>query len=310
MRSNDDGIVARRPRSLSLFSTSTSSFFPVSLLHSASFQPPLSLLACSQNNNNFSTHSFRSVLKKILQSKLQMGGAMRGASFALAQAKYSAGDFRATVQDNVGSATCRVRSATDNVAGVKIPRFERSIAGGGGGSGGGSGNNASAPSSHPIGGGAGGPSSSSGAAASSTTAAASGAPRTDLTGLGRGGQQVSLARAAFLDAVSLLVELASLQTAFVTLDAAIKTTNRRVNALDNVVRPRLEATIAYIKGELDELEREEFFRLKKVQAKKKRDAAAKAEAAEVVGAHRTSGGAGEKSVSALLGVEADADVVF
>jgi hypothetical protein len=48
--------------------------------------------------------------------------------------------------------------------------------------------------------------------------------------------------------VELLVELASLQTAFLTLDEAIKTTNRRVNALDNVVRPKLENTIAYIKA--------------------------------------------------------------
>lgn len=232
-----------------------------------------------------------------------MGGTMRGASFALAQAKYSAGDFRATVQDNVGSASCRVRSATENVAGVKIPRFERAVLGGGGGGGANAGNaNTSAPSSHPL--------NNSSAAGPSAAAGGGGggAPRTDLTGLGRGGQQVAAARSAFLDAVSLLVELASLQTAFVTLDSAIKTTNRRVNALDNVVRPRLEATIAYIKGELDELEREEFFRLKKVQAKKKRDAAAKAEV--VAAAQRTSGGVGEKSVSALLGVEADADVVF
>lgn len=52
----------------------------------------------------------------------------------------------------------------------------------------------------------------------------------------------------FLKSVELLVELASLQTAFLTLDEAIKTTNRRVNALDNVVRPRLENTISYIKA--------------------------------------------------------------
>ena len=76
----------------------------------------------------------------------------------------------------------------------------------------------------------------------------------------------------------MLVELAGLQTAFITLDIAIKTTSRRVNALENVVTPRLENTVQYIKGELDELEREEFFRLKKVQAKKKKDMEAGEEA--------------------------------
>ena len=55
------------------------------------------------------------------------------------------------------------------------------------------------------------------------------------------------ARQSYLTAVQLLVELASLQTAFLTLDEAIKTTNRRVNALDSVVKPMLENTIAYIK---------------------------------------------------------------
>jgi V-type H+-transporting ATPase subunit D len=38
--------------------------------------------------------------------------------------------------------------------------------------------------------------------------------------------------------------------------------------------PRLrENTIKYINSELDELDREQFYRLKKVQGKKKRDAA-------------------------------------
>ena len=55
------------------------------------------------------------------------------------------------------------------------------------------------------------------------------------------------ARKSYLTSVALLVELASLQTAFLTLDEAIKTTNRRVNALDSVVKPMLENTIAYIK---------------------------------------------------------------
>lgn len=90
------------------------------------------------------------------------------------------------------------------------------------------------------------------------------------------------------------MELASLQTAFTILDEVIRLTNRRVNAIEHVVIPKLDNTIKYIMSELDEMDREEFFRyalskrfsvgnrflmiehyrLKKVQAKKKRDAAA------------------------------------
>lgn len=55
-----------------------------------------------------------------------------------------------------------------------------------------------------------------------------------------------------------------------TLDEIIKVTNRRVNAIDHVIIPRIERTISYITTELDEAEREEFFRLKKIQEKKKK----------------------------------------
>ncbi|CAN6603097.1 V-type proton ATPase subunit D [Trichomonascus vanleenenianus] len=99
-----------------------------------------------------------------------------------------------------------------------------------------------------------------------------------MTGLGRGGQQVQRATQIYSQAVETLVELASLQTAFVILDEVIKVTNRRVNAIEHVIIPRTENTIAYINSELDELDREEFYRLKKVQNKKQRDnAAAEAE---------------------------------
>lgn len=43
------------------------------------------------------------------------------------------------------------------------------------------------------------------------------------------------------------MQLANLQTAFMTLDTALKVTNRRVNALENVVKPKIENTISYIK---------------------------------------------------------------
>ncbi|GMQ10557.1 hypothetical protein CsSME_00053508 [Camellia sinensis var. sinensis] len=85
-----------------------------------------------------------------------------------------------------------------------------------------------------------------------------GKTKNNLIRLARGDQRV-------------LVKLASLQTSFLTLDNAIKTTNCKVNALENVVKPRLENTITYINGELDELEMEDFFRLKKIQGYKKRE---------------------------------------
>lgn len=109
-----------------------------------------------------------------------------------------------------------------------------------------------------------------------------------MAGLARGGQQLTKLKKNYQAAVKLLVELASLQTSFVTLDDVIKITNRRVNAIEHgklkaiwnkiennndfirliVIIPRIERTLAYIISELDELEREEFYRLKKIQVSK------------------------------------------
>ena len=52
------------------------------------------------------------------------------------------------------------------------------------------------------------------------------------------------------------------------MDEALKITNRRVNALENVTLPKIINTISYINRELDELEREDFTRLKMVKKKK------------------------------------------
>lgn len=48
-----------------------------------------------------------------------------------------------------------------------------------------------------------------------------------MMGLGKGGQQVQRCRETYARAVEALVELASLQTAFVILDEVIKVVNRR-----------------------------------------------------------------------------------
>lgn len=53
-----------------------------------------------------------------------------------------------------------------------------------------------------------------------------------MTGLGKGGQQVAKCRETYARAVEALVELASLQTAFVILDEVIKVVNRRGKLTD------------------------------------------------------------------------------
>jgi V-type H+-transporting ATPase subunit D len=87
-------------------------------------------------------------------------------------------------------------------------------------------------------------------------------------GLVGGGKKIAMVREKFTILTEMLIKLASLQTSFVTLDEALKVTNRRVNALENVTIPKIERVLDYISRELDELEREDFTRLKLVQGKK------------------------------------------
>ncbi|KAL7578307.1 hypothetical protein ACA910_012718 [Epithemia clementina (nom. ined.)] len=90
-------------------------------------------------------------------------------------------------------------------------------------------------------------------------------------GLVGGGKKIVAVREKFTVLLDLLIKLASLQTSFQTLDEALKVTNRRVNALENVTIPRIEGVLTYIGRELDELEREDFTRLKLVQGKKQEE---------------------------------------
>eukprot|EP00960_Hanusia_phi_P031407 749276-Hanusia_phi.AAC.6 len=179
------------------------------------------------------TVRIRQILKQnpqIVENKNLMGAALKEANFSLAGVYYSGGDdIKYQILQNVSSkAGSRVAMKVDNVAGVKIPVFEKN-----------EGETKSA----------------------------------DLTGQGEGegwrskDEGTNVAALSFKKALDALIVLASLQTAFVALDEAQKITNRRVNALEYVVIPRLEETVRYIATELDELEREEFVRLKKVQVR-------------------------------------------
>ncbi|GAA5826299.1 hypothetical protein JCM10212_002839, partial [Sporobolomyces blumeae] len=175
---------------------------------------------------------FRTILSKIDEAKRKMGRVMQLAAFSLAEVTYATGDISYMVQESVQTASFRVKAKQENVSGTILPAFEK--------------DESVEKDQNQNGGGL------------------------NLTGLGRGGQQITKCRETFAKAVEVLVELASLQTAFVILDEVIKMTNRRVNALEHVVIPRLENTISYINSELDEMDREEFFRLKKIQGKKKK----------------------------------------
>ncbi|KZF23279.1 vacuolar ATP synthase subunit D [Xylona heveae TC161] len=131
-----------------------------------------------------------------------------------------------------------------------------------------------------------------------------------LTGLGKGGQQVQRCRETYARAVETLVELASLQTAFVILDEVIKVVNRRVNAIEHVIIPRTERTIKYITSELDELEREEFYRLKKVSGKKAREAQNADAVAQKDIPVSEKDEVDHAGTADLLGDPEDADVIF
>lgn len=126
-------------------------------------------------------------------------------------------------------------------------------------------------------------------------------------GLTGGGAAISKCKDKFQKFLKTLIAIASLQTQFVTLDEVIKVTNRRVNALEFVVIPRIEFTISYIEKELDEESREDFFRLKKVTDNKKRK---KAEDRIEMEKKGNDAAVDEKQVDSIFGEEEDEDLVF
>ncbi|KAK2627866.1 hypothetical protein QTJ16_002512 [Diplocarpon rosae] len=241
------------------------------------------------------TKRFREITKRIDEAKRKMGRVMQIAAFSLAEVTYAVGgDIGYQVQESAKSARFRVRTKQENVSGVFLPAFESYNT---------EGNN-----------------------------------DFGLTGLGKGGQQVQRCRETYARAVETLVELASLQTAFVILDEVIKVVNRRgqltlckfvliitlqhilTYTSEHVIIPRTENTIKYIEAELGELDREEFFRLKKASSlfgKKQRDTAAQdAEmlakrerlAAEAAGGKDS--GKEDSGNPDVLGESEDADVIF
>lgn len=72
----------------------------------------------------------------------------------------------------------------------------------------------------------------------------------------------------FNDVKRLTAELAEIENSVYRLADAIKKTQKRANALKNIMIPRFEATVKFITSALEEKDREEFSRLKIIKKQK------------------------------------------
>lgn len=67
----------------------------------------------------------------------------------------------------------------------------------------------------------------------------------------------------------LTAELAEVENSVYRLATAVKKTQKRANALKNIIIPRLTSTVKFISDSLEEKEREDFSRLKVIKAQKR-----------------------------------------
>ncbi len=81
-----------------------------------------------------------------------------------------------------------------------------------------------------------------------------------------GSSRLDEAAGAFEKSLNAIMDLASAEERARRVAIELEKTKRRVSALDNVIVPRLQGSIRLIEDKLEELERENFSRLKKIKA--------------------------------------------
>lgn len=87
-------------------------------------------------------------------------------------------------------------------------------------------------------------------------------------GLMQTNTQLDMAYIAFNKVKEITVVLAQVENSIYRLAVAIRKTQRRANALKNIIIPSSEETVKFITNALDEKDREEFSRLKVIKAQK------------------------------------------
>ncbi|UKJ90443.2 vacuolar ATP synthase subunit D [Theileria orientalis] len=173
------------------------------------------------------TSKFHRLLRATIQGKERLVEGLREASYSLANAVWSAEDFKSLVIESVGRPSATLKLRGENIAGVLLPVFTLHTD----------------PTADVL---------------------------TNLS-LSSGGNAIQSVKTAHLAALEIMVELASLQISFIILNEEIRMTNRRINALDNVLIPRIDLNLQHILRELDEMEREEFYRLKMIKKVKEKE---------------------------------------
>jgi V/A-type H+-transporting ATPase subunit D len=87
------------------------------------------------------------------------------------------------------------------------------------------------------------------------------------TGLDNTSSSLDDTRLRFWELMQLIFQWGELEIAIWRLTSEIRKTQRRVNALENIFIPEYQETIKLIEETLEENDREEFFRKKKVKKK-------------------------------------------